>query len=67
MTVEVARHEHAGAALVGGTLAPQPVDFAVLVHLETRDNLVSRSRASVRISDRPRGPLQGPVQTARTL
>lgn len=34
MPVEVARHEHAGAALVSGTLAPQPVDFPVLVHLQ---------------------------------
>lgn len=52
----MARHEHAGAALVGGTLAPQPVDFPVLVHLETQDNLVSRGPASVRISDPFRDP-----------
>lgn len=38
MAVEVARHEDAGAALVGGTLAPQPVDFSILVDLETEDN-----------------------------
>lgn len=40
VTVEVARHEHAGAALVSRTLAPQPVDFTVLVHLEEEHVLV---------------------------
>lgn len=34
VTVKVARHEHAGAALVSGALAPQPVDFTVLIHLK---------------------------------
>lgn len=34
MAVKVARHEHAGAALVSGTLAPQAVDLPVLVHLD---------------------------------
>lgn len=33
VAVKVACHEHAGAALVSGTLAPQPVDFAVLIDL----------------------------------
>lgn len=35
MAVKVACHEDAGAALIGGTLAPQPVDFSVLVDLQT--------------------------------
>lgn len=38
VAVEVARHEDAGAALVSRTLAPQPVDFTVLIHLHRRDN-----------------------------
>jgi len=34
----VARHEDAGAALVSGTLAPQPADLSVLVHLEAKQS-----------------------------
>lgn len=33
VAVEVACHEDPSAALVGGALTPQPVDFAVLVDL----------------------------------
>lgn len=33
VAVKVACHEDAGAALFSGTLAPQPVDFAVLIDL----------------------------------
>lgn len=36
MAVKVARHEDAGAALVSRTLASQPMDFSVLVHLERK-------------------------------
>lgn len=34
VTVKVAGHEHAGAALVGWTFAPQTVDFTVFIHLQ---------------------------------
>lgn len=36
VAVEVACHEDSGAALVGGTLTPQPVDFAVFVDLQEK-------------------------------
>ena len=32
LPVKVGGHEDAGAALLGGALAPQPVDLAVVVH-----------------------------------
>lgn len=34
VTVKVAGHEHAGAALVSWTLASQTVDFTVFIHLQ---------------------------------
>lgn len=34
VTVKVTCHEDTGAALVSWTLAPQPVDFTILVHLD---------------------------------
>lgn len=36
VAVEVTGHEHAGAALVSRTLAPQTVDFTVFIHLQKR-------------------------------
>merc|ERR1719323_427519 len=33
LTVEVSSHENSGSALLGGTLASQTVDLAVVVHL----------------------------------
>ena len=33
LPVKVRRHEHAGAALLGGALPPQAVDLAIVVHL----------------------------------
>lgn len=37
VTVKVTRHEDAGAAFVSGTFASQPVDFTILIDLETED------------------------------
>lgn len=36
VTVKVARHEDAGATLVSGTLASQPVDFTILINLHIK-------------------------------
>lgn len=47
MAVKVACHEDASAALISGTLAPQPVDFSVLVDLHTVQTAVSSTLHSV--------------------
>lgn len=56
MAVEVARHEDAGTTLISGTLAPQPVDFTVLVDLETKDDRRCRSADQLLVIDHRMGP-----------
>ena len=36
VAVEVAGHEHAGAALVSWTLTPQTMDFTIFIHLQNQ-------------------------------
>lgn len=57
MAVKVARHEDAGTTLISGTLAPQPVDFTVLVDLETKDDRRCRSTDQLPVTDHMMGPV----------
>lgn len=52
VTVEVARHEDAGAALVGRTLTPQAVDLTVLIHLQGRDRNTEAAAAQLDMSNK---------------
>ena len=43
LTVEVSGHEDSGSAFLSGTLAPQTVDLAIVINLNTRVRIVSRT------------------------
>ncbi|KAF3841785.1 hypothetical protein F7725_023736, partial [Dissostichus mawsoni] len=62
VAVEVAGHEDAGTALVCGTLAPQTVDFTVLVHLEEE-----RGRGLKTTSTQPQHQVIGRATTYKRL
>lgn len=49
VAVEVAGHEHAGAALVSWTLAPQTVDFTVFIHLQKQKVSAGNTTSSCRL------------------